>query len=440
MSRKPSQQFLAAVISVCCALIWGTGCASQPASTQRLRPSDFASGDTTVTSSSGGWVNDSRDDEDPPTRPEPGPQPFSPERATQPVMITGPLAASEGLEVVASPGPPVAIGQEAPQPIGESVFVDARIGDVNGKAIYASQFLAPMSARLRALSREKGMTLEKWREQAAAEISRQLDDIVVTELLRAEALSSFTPERKAGFFAFMESLQRSQRSLNMGSESLTRKRLQEREGMTEAQWRKTEEAKQLVSSEYYKIRSRVHISPRDSKLYYERNIDKFVPPATARFRRISVSTSDTQSVERIQSRLAADEPFIEVAMDDANGFRFQGGLVERTFRGERSEARFFETPSLNDAARSLEPGEWVGPMEVRGDSNWLYLESLDQTRIEWYEAQVKIDDELFQQGFMRERDKYIQRLAGRATITPKREMGERLLAIAQERYYKPLDE
>ena len=128
------------------------------------------------------------------------------------VVLTGPLAASEGiLDVTAVPGAPaagsvvamdgvaLAATRENPgePPAGEpgagepgaaesappeavvaSVFVDAKIGDVNGKPIYATSFLEPLSARLRAeaekMPRAEWMTFA--RERIREELDRSVED------------------------------------------------------------------------------------------------------------------------------------------------------------------------------------------------------------------------------------------------------------------------
>ena len=78
-------------------------------------------------------------------------EPVVPADPPQPVNITGPVAVSEGVvDVVASAGAPELPKGPRPEPVGGAILIDAKIGDVNGRPIYASKFLEPMADHLRA--------------------------------------------------------------------------------------------------------------------------------------------------------------------------------------------------------------------------------------------------------------------------------------------------
>jgi hypothetical protein len=66
---------------------------------------------------------------------------------TKPVSIAE-KPAERPMPVAAEPGAPVAAVDASPK--GDAVLIDAKIGDVNNRAVYASGFLEPMEAALRA--------------------------------------------------------------------------------------------------------------------------------------------------------------------------------------------------------------------------------------------------------------------------------------------------
>jgi hypothetical protein len=129
-----------------------------------------------------------------------------------------------------------------------------------------------------------------------------------------------------------------------------------------------------------------------------------------------------------------------VAADPANDLTVlpEGGRETREFRGSFAEARFFDLEPLNDAARALRAGSWAGPIRVEGESSpslyWVGLESLIIEQRTLADNQLVIYNALQQQRSRRERERYINRLAERASFTSVEDMTNRLLAIAAQRY------
>ncbi len=382
------------------------------------------------------------------------------------VVLTGPLAASEGiLDVTAVPGAPapgsivamdgVALaatqgeGNGASEGAGEgaaasadqppaavaSVFVDAKIGDVNGKPIYATSFLEPLAARLRAEAEK--MPRAEWMKFARERIREELDRFVEDELLRAEAMASLTPEQKQGLFAFMNRLGQDIQSQNYGSRERANRRLYETEGKSFDQYLEDRRQRELIQFQLaQKVYRRVNVSWRDIQLTYERFYDEFNPPPTAVFRVVQSPADDDARVGAIRAHLDSSAPFEALAKDNAlNGYKPDtGGLEERRFSGAMSEAEFFANPTLNDAARALEPGQTAGPLTLGTSLYWIHLESLEQDSLPIYEAQLQLENRLRELRVNFEKNKYLRRLRDRASMTDLNQMVDRLVEIAADRY------
>jgi len=357
-----------------------------------------------------------------------------------PGEITGPIGAAEGiLDVKAIPGPPP-VARVEPARIDTPTFVEATVGSVNGKPIYASAFLDELSGTLRAkgeelASRPRGR--EAWRLAAAQEIRGKLDRVIEDELLRAEAMGNLAPEQRQGFFAFMQSLQREELSKSGGSIEAARRRVAESESLSLDQYLRQREQKALIMSELQrKVRRGVNVTWRDIKLEYERTWATWNPEPLAVFRMVQIPVSATEDIETFQTRLAAGEPFATLAALPLNrNDSARGGERSVRFKGEQSSADFFANAELNTAARSLAPGQAAGPITLGQVSAWLYLERIERKSVGLYDAQRKIASDLFEARLLEELRRYIGRLRARANMTSVEDMVSRLLTVAEERYF-----
>jgi hypothetical protein len=317
---------------------------------------------------------------------------------------------------------------------GRAEFVDAKVGDINGRPIYANAFLDPMADRLQAEGER--LNLANWRRFAQAQIRRELDGLLRDELLRAEAVSSLTPEQQQGLRAFLQTFREDLVSRNLGSQTLAAKRVEEETGQSLEESLREQEELTLVRLEFQRvINKRVNVSWRDVELRYEQDAEKYNPDPMARFRLIRVRTSDEQGVAAVRDALASGVPFEQVASDAPNGFNPDtGGLHEAQFKGDFEHAEFWAVDALNEQARTLRVGQVVGPFEFGSFTGWMTLEEVVDEKVDLYEAQRQIYNELLNERRNQELTRYIQRLIERANVSGIEEIEQRLLDIAERRY------
>ncbi len=355
----------------------------------------------------------------------------------RPVALSG-GGVGDGIEsdlpIVARAGGPEGVGEDAAPaaPVTDEVLIEAKLGDVNGRPIYADRFLEPLSGRLIAEARRMGRA--EWMRFAAALIARDMRLILEDELLRAEALNELTPEMKAGLFGWVQSLRDDLISESYGSASLAAQSLAEDRGLSEEEYLREQEEQLLVRRALNDaLFDRVQVSWRDIRQRYERERAQNRELPTARFRLLRVA--GPQDAAEVARRLGEGESFESIASSSINvSGASSGGLQVIEFRWPYEDASFFGLDSLNALAQGLETGEYGGPIEIGSTPAWLYLEEINDPARSLYEAQLDILDELRNERFITERDRYMQRLQSRVNMESLIDLQMRLLEIAAERY------
>lgn len=366
-----------------------------------------------------------------------GPGDFAREEAPEPRRSDRGTSAGEAAEsepaaseevVVRAVGPATVERPAPPTPEGLEL-IEAKVGDINGKPIYASSFFEPIAARLTAEAER--LQPSAWRRQAAQIIAPRLDGMIADELLRAEALASLTPTQRLGLRSFLTNFRNDILTENLGSAQLASRR-----GQSLDEALRDKEIETLVGLTLFReVNKRVHVSWRDIKQRYERDFKDFNPPPTAVFRMIRLATDDAEGVARVTRRLEDGDAFELVASDPDNTFR-QGdaGLYRAEFEGGYDEGAFFGSDDLNAQARSLAVGGTAGPFAVGSYTCWLKLEAIEQESIALYDAQLRINRDLTVERRTEARTEYLTHLIERARVSNRDEILLRLLNIADERY------
>ncbi len=337
---------------------------------------------------------------------------------------------------VVEPGAPAPAGDTPPAPVSDPVLLDAKVGDINGRPVFAGAFLKPLEGRLRARALE--VDRETWIRFAAKQIRDELRSEITDELLRAEALSKLSVEQKAGLRRFLQDVRDNLISQSGGSSQRAANRLRQEQGLSEQEYLRQQEERTLVRFTIQEqISSRVNVSWRDIVRRYRRDEAKYHPEPAAKFYIIRVDKDDHGAVRRVRDALAAGTPFAEIAASDVNTWTDENGLKIIPFTPPRAEADFFGPEHLNEAARTLAVGHWTGPIEFGSSLIWLELESIEQDSVSLYDAQLDIAAQIRSERVNRNLEKYIDRLLGRASVTDIKHMMARLLEIAIERYAPP---
>ncbi len=349
-----------------------------------------------------------------------------------------------GAVAVITPGGPV-LNASTAAATEQPVLIDAKVGDINGRPVYADAFLSVMEARLIAEAQDKSPAI--WLRFARKLISDELERLIEDELLRAEALASFTPQQQQGLRYFVQNLRENIVRTNRGSETQANETLQREEGVSLDQYIKNQEARALVRHQIdNQILNKVHISWRDIQRFYEVNKDRYNPDPVAVLRRIRLRKPSEEDIARITDQLNQGVAFALVAADSKNLYNpEQGGMVpDVSFKDPYSDTEFQIGPVVtNDAAKTLTSGSWTGPLRWEAletpQADWIYLEQIKRISrpLDDQMVQLEIEQRLRNIFAERERVLYMRRLRNQATYTDVDQMSELLLRIAAERYYLP---
>jgi len=351
--------------------------------------------------------------------------------------------ATEGLNnVSARAGTPTSLTPANPQALGDPVFIDAKLGDINGNPIFASVFLDSGGATVEPIGRRLAEEAKKrpiisWRNFAREEITKRVGLFIRDEVLRAEALATLSADQRQGFLAFIDRLQRDAQRRLGGSRAVAERTLSQTEGVTFDQWKQRERDRKLIEFQLQeKVSKRVQVSSREISQRYDQLSDRFNRPPLATFRQIVVPGNKADAIAAVQQRIDAGEAFETLAKSDLNMYkRADGGVELREVKGERAKGEYFGNPGLNEAARTMMAGQTIGPIDVSTGKAWLHLESIQERTQDLYDAQLVLEDQIREERFTRSLERYFTRLVNRMSITDTNEVVEQLAQIAERRYF-----
>lgn len=319
------------------------------------------------------------------------------------------------------------------------IVVDEMVGQINGRPVYAAQFLRSLDDILRAEAIE--LNREEWIQTAGQLIQNQLLERIRDELLIAEFNADLSYEERIGLFSFIEQIQQGIVDRDLGSAARADERLRTQEnvslrGKAEEQFNREIVFEQLRRE----VTRKVQVSWRDIRRYYEQNIEIFQPPATAKLRVLRVEPGDRDRVERMLEQ-AGDRA--EVIAEQTTFRRTEGGVIELELgTNGLAGAEFFGPPELNEPATRLEEGMLSDPIEFGDAVWWLWLEEIAQPEtVSLYDAQNRIEQAIRGEREQDERSRYFQRLFGSSTMTEQQlgEMRDRLIQFAIDRYLEPAE-
>jgi hypothetical protein len=430
-----SSPLLLRTISLCFATGILAGCGTAQPSGPNLTAGDFAKPRDAAP-------------EKPVIAPQPAPaKPPVAASVNQPRPPVVPVVEARTNEVVADVGGPKP--SQAPGQLGAEILIDAKVGDINNRALYASDFLEPMEAALRAKAVElmkaaKGDTRAvrvAWESYAQEQVGGRLVAFIRDEIFRAEGMSSLKPEQREGLSGYISKLRDEEIRRNDGSLTKTDEEVARLTGgkSLDDYMRSREQTELIRFQLFQQIDRKIQVAWRDIKQQYEQTREKYNPNPTAYLRMIIVSGKDDEAIKTVTDALASGEDFEKVAESSVNLFnREKGGLISSQFAGSIADATLINFKPVNAVAVTLSPGTQSGAIDNGSTKAWVRFERIDQPSISLYDAQLGIENELFAQRQERAIQQYLQKLQGRASLSDVETMGMRVMQFARERCLDPV--
>jgi peptidyl-prolyl cis-trans isomerase SurA len=313
------------------------------------------------------------------------------------------------------------------RPRSQNYAVDAMVGQINGKPVYASSvFEGAGTAQLRQLGRNNPP--EKFRQQAAFLLGEKLREIVTNSLILAEAEASLTEQQQMGLYQALRKFRESVISESGGSKYLAQRRIRRLHSMSLDQY--VEEHRQKILTQRYlreKLYPRVHVTRREVERYYREHHDKFNPEGTVAV--AVIYTDDPDRAGKVQAALNSGTSF--QAAGRRAGVKYRPRLEYETDLDQ-----FDEFPDEVDKhVRKLEVGEHTDGIAT--DKFHYFVKLVDVTRVggrTLSDVYLQIEQRLRSREFDRLNRKYLQELLERGNYTPIERMMQALLKVAMNRY------
>lgn len=307
--------------------------------------------------------------------------------------------------------------------------VDAMVGQVNGRAIYADQVLEPMEDQLAAMGRQ--LRPGEFRRQAYQQILRYLRSMIADALLYGEARRGLTEIEHGGLKRVIQQHREELlRIYGQGSLALAEQNIKlQLESTLDQQVEKYRQTVVVQKLLHEKLIPRINVTKGDIIRYYREHNEQFNPPV---IREIHVIRApDSEVAQQVRGYLTEGQSFKSIAGSELNTWkRSEAGAM--TAIGQK----VFRQAPLNKRMLGLAQGQYTDePIQI-DDAYWfLFMASIDRPASRSIaEVQLEIKQILHQQQFRMLADEYRSRLFETGSFNTLEEMAEALTAIAANRY------
>ncbi|MDH3583462.1 MAG: peptidyl-prolyl cis-trans isomerase [Phycisphaerae bacterium] len=314
------------------------------------------------------------------------------------------------------------------------VVLDAFVGQVNGKPIFASELFRSIGEEeLQRLGQAYGRA--EFQQEVTRLIVSELRTRVTNSLILAEAERGLTSQQQAGLRRMLEVERQKILAQHRGSVRLAEIALQKEKGHDIAS--ELEARRQRILTDKYlqeKLRPRIHVSRRDVERYYHEHPEQYSAKVTVSVRLILVKSED--DAEKVDAALTEGAAFEKVA-SELSAYRPEtGGLQDPLpIDGSIDQFQDFAWDELNEKVRHLKTGQHTDRTKVAPGYAWAMLEKLDVDEARSLpEVFLDIERRVRAGQFNRLSRQYLEELTEDGNYTPIKQMAEALLDVALTRF------
>ncbi|QNN20759.1 hypothetical protein HED60_00250 [Planctomycetales bacterium ZRK34] len=316
--------------------------------------------------------------------------------------------------------------------------VDAMVGQVNGKPIYASAIFKGIGEeQLERLGQSQPRLV--FRSEAERLIYADLRSRVTNAMILAEAERGLSEREQLGLLGYLKQ-EREKILANFGAGVAAKA---EDELMKEKGHGIADELEarrqQLLTQKYLRERlyPKIYVTRQEVERYYNDHYDEFNPKPTVTLRVLIVR--DEKTADKVDAALAAGDSFEKVT-DEYGIFRApQAGLMDpQKLDGKLSEANLLSWPQLNKKIQSLSVGQHTDRTKIDPGYGWVALEKLEGgEKKSLQDVYLRVEAGLRDRKFNTLSRKYTEKLLENGNYTPIQQMGSALLDVAMTRYARP---
>lgn len=317
--------------------------------------------------------------------------------------------------------------------VGRVWVVDALIGQINGRPLYAGEFLDSLEDRILRLRTEESD--DRARLATADLVSQRLQQYVNNELVIAEAEQQLSPEMKVGLMSFLQQIRETTIAGYGGTRQGAEDSLAEEYGMSLDEYvneRKNEAlARELLRK---RIQPRVVVAWRDVELAFSRVESQASTKGTVLVARIRLPIEDPR-VPDVRERLGSGAPFGDLANELGLP---DGGKWQSFDYPEDGLAGLDLAEDIRSAITSIPQGHASAPIERASSIQWYCVTDITKPNKAsiWNPViQLSLRGELEAMRRRREQDKYLLSLRDRWISNDFDDMRRRLVSIAIQRYF-----
>lgn len=327
----------------------------------------------------------------------------------------------------------VASGDAGEIRVGRVWVVDALIGQINGRPLYAGEFLDSLEDRILRLRAEDSG--DRARLATADLVSQRLQQYVNNELVIAEAEQQLSPEMKVGLMSFLQQIRETTIAGYGGTRQGAEASLAEQYGMSLDEFvneRKNEAlARELLRK---RIQPRVVVAWRDVELAFSKVESQASTKGTVVVGRIRLPIDDAR-VADVRERLGAGASFNDLATE----LGIEGGGKWQEFDYPAGGLAGLElAEDIRSAITAVPQGTASAPIERASSIQWYCVVDITEPNKAsiWDPViQLTLRGELEAMRRRREQDKYLLSLRDRWISSDFDDMRRRLVAIAIQRYF-----
>jgi hypothetical protein len=356
---------------------------------------------------------------------------------------TAPAAeASNSPAAAAAPGAPV-LGSTIKPPAGpvsprgnEVLPMDAMVGQVNGKPIYASTIFKAIGEDVFVRLGQETPRLE-FKNKAKELIDADLKSRVVNQLLLAEAEKGLGEREQMGLAGYLVSeRERLLAKYGGGVQAIAEENLKKEKGKTLDEEVESIRQRQLTQKFLQeKIFPKIHINRKDVERYFQDHIKEFQQDPSVTLR-LLVAPND-KVAEQVEKDLAAGKPFDQVAKEYSVFRAEQGGLME-PYKTSLENFKGLRWDELNAQVQKLKEGQVTPRTKIDIGYAWVKLDKLELgERQELKDVFLQLENTLRAARFQQLTHKYTNDLLTNGNYTPLDQMSKSLLEVAMTRFARP---
>jgi hypothetical protein len=321
---------------------------------------------------------------------------------------------------------------------GDRIIVNSLVGQINGRPIYADEFFAPINDKLLADRQQMRGNPVEFVKNLDFEVSSHLNNLIMNELLIADAYATLKPEQKQGLFGLLGQIQEEAIAGSGGGVRHDAEALwQSGEGITLDQLQDLRKNQLLMGNLLRsRIEPRVVVAWRDIELEYQHHLAEFNPPQTITIGSIRLDNKDeTATIAEVKRRFADGATFAAVVehLQLPNGGKFMSFPSKSPDPADITDL----LPEFKVRLAGFKIGQWTEAFEFEGNTYWLAVLDVDQPPgRSIYDVQIEIERALRDVREQKEINRYVAKLRQRWVSDDLEAMRRRIIEIARERYLR----